>query len=104
MEQVELLSEEHNPIQETGTLAIDLGNSTTVVAFQGELDKTIKLLNLPPITRVKGEIPSLVWSSKDLPNHYLVGNEVSMIENSNQKYSNLQADFKRWICSPQNCY
>ena len=101
MEQVELLSEEHNPIQETGTLAIDLGNSTTVVAFQGELDKTIKLLNLPPITRVKGEIPSLVWSSKDLPNHYLVGNEVSMIENSNQKYSNLQADFKRWICSPQ---
>ena len=47
-----------------GTLAIDLGNSTTVVAFQGEKDADPILLELPPITRANGEIPSLVISSQ----------------------------------------
>ena len=100
MEKAELLPEEHKPTQEKGTLAIDLGNSTTVVAFQGELDKTVRLLNLPPITRVQGEIPSLVWSSPDTHVCNLVGNQISTIKDSSKKESHLQSDFKRWICSP----
>ena len=48
-----------------GTLAIDLGNSTTVIAFQPETNKHPKLLNIPPISRFKGEVPSLVWQSQE---------------------------------------
>ena len=52
----------HNT-EEIGTLAIDLGNSTTVVAFQAENNKEPILLDLPTLTRIEGEIPSPI----DLP-------------------------------------
>ena len=42
-----------------GTLAIDLGSSTTVVVFQKENGQPPELLDLPPISRAPGEIPSL---------------------------------------------
>ena len=70
-----------------GTLAVDLGNSTTVVAFQGELEETLTLLDLPPITRREGEIPSLIWYSKKKPDQILIGNQVSTLnleESDNQ--------------------
>ena len=86
---------------EKGTLAIDLGNSTTVVAFQGEKDTKIKLLDLHPITRCPGEIPSLIWYSKQTPPYKAVGDQISKLNLTESKENNLHSDFKRWICAPQ---
>ncbi len=90
----------HNQSQ-IGTLAIDFGNSTTVVAFQGEKDHYASLLNLPPITRLRGEVPSLIWTSKADPNEVLVGNEVLGLSLTSKSSSNLCMDFKRWIGYPE---
>ena len=51
-----------------GTLAIDLGSSTTVVVFQKENGQPPELLDLPPISRAIGEIPSLIWKSSEKKN------------------------------------
>ncbi len=42
-----------------GTLAIDFGNTNTIVAFQDETNSQPELLNLSPISRELDEIPSL---------------------------------------------
>ena len=83
--------------QKVGTLAIDLGSSTTVVAFQAEDDDTPKLLDLPPISRAKGEIPSLVWYRKENDPNLLVGQEVIDFELPKEEKINICSDFKRWI-------
>ena len=85
---------------QVGTLAIDLGNWTTVVAFQGEADLSATLLDLPPITRLKGEIPSLIWQSETEPNEVLVGNQVLQLGLAMKNSPNLSMDFKRWIGNP----
>lgn len=87
-------------LQEKGTLAIDLGNSTTVVAFQGEQDQTIKLLELSPLSRSPGEVPSVVWCSSSNSPYKAVGNEISKFNLSSDSNSCLRTDFKRWICAP----
>ena len=87
--------------KDQGTLAIDLGNSTTVVAFQGEEDKNIRLLDLFPISRIPGEVPSLVWHSNDNPPYTAVGNEISKLDLNKDKEQYLMSDFKRWICAPK---
>ena len=51
-----------------GTLAIDLGSSTTVVVFQKENGQPPELLDLPPISRAPGEIPSLIWKLSEKKN------------------------------------
>ena len=86
---------------ETGTLAIDLGNSTTVVAFQGELTSEIKLLDLTPISRIPGEIPTLVWCCPEKAPYKLIGNEVTQLESLKNDDENISSDFKRWICAPK---
>ena len=86
--------------KERGTLAIDFGNSTTVIAFQGEFDSTIKLINLPPISRSPGEIPTLVWFSPESSPSKAVGAEVSKLELIGNSNPNLISDFKRWIGAP----
>ena len=45
----------------TGTLAIDLGNTNTVVAFQGQKDINSVLVEIPNITSSPGVIPTAVW-------------------------------------------
>ena len=55
-----------------GTLAIDLGSSTTVVVFQKENEQHPELLDLPPISRSPGEIPSLIWKSSEKEEPYLI--------------------------------
>ncbi len=93
----ELLSKRH-----AGSLAIDLGATTTVVAFQGEFDKATTLLEFPAISRTKGEIPSLVWHREDIQPSYLFGQEVlsSDLAKNNKDY--ICNDFKRWIGSPDS--
>ncbi len=91
--------EKSSSYSKRGTLAIDLGNTTTVVAFQPEIGTPPTLLDLKPISRVKGEIPSLVWHSpKEIPS-VLVGQEVLQLGLRNQDSPLLCKDFKRLIGS-----
>ena len=91
----------HNS-EKAGTLAIDLGNSNTVVAFQGEKDDVPTLLELPPITRITGQIPSLVWVPSYPNDELLIGNQVLKFNLTEEKSPNLSMDFKRWIGSSLN--
>ena len=45
----------------SGTLAIDLGNTNTVVAFQDQKDINSVLVQIPHITSSPGVIPTAVW-------------------------------------------
>ena len=45
----------------SGTLAIDLGNTNTVIAFQDEKDTNPILVEIPNITSSPGVIPTAVW-------------------------------------------
>ena len=47
----------------SGTLAIDLGNTNTVVAFQDQKDINSVLVEIPNITSSPGVIPTAVWLS-----------------------------------------
>ncbi len=83
-----------------GTLAIDLGSSTTVVVFQKENGQSPELLDLPPISRSPGEIPSLIWESEE--ECYLIGQQIIDLNLiSADKENKLSQDFKRWIGSPK---
>ena len=84
-----------------GTLAIDLGSSTTVVVFQKENGQPPELLDLPPISRAPGEIPSLIWKSSAKEESYLIGQEIIDLNLINEKENNLSQDFKRWIGSTE---
>ena len=83
----------------SGTLAIDLGNTNTVVAFQDEKDINSVLVEIPNITSSPGVIPTAVWF--DEPSKILkIGvSAINMRNNSNSDlffYSN----FKRLIGNP----
>ncbi len=84
---------------DSGTLAIDLGSSTTVVVFQKENGQSPELLDLPPISRASGEIPSLIWKSSEKDECYLIGQEIIDLNLINKTENNLSQDFKRWIGS-----
>ena len=84
----------------SGTLAIDLGSSTTVVVFQKDNGQPPELLDLPPISRAPGEIPSLIWESSEKEESYLIGQEIIDLNLIKEKDNNLSQDFKRWIGSP----
>ena len=85
-----------------GTLAIDLGSSTTVVVFQKENEESPELLDLSPICRCPGEIPSLVLESLEKEEYYFVGQEVIDLNLFREgKENHLSQDFKRWIGSPE---
>ncbi len=84
----------------SGTLAIDLGSSNTVVAFQGERDPKITLIDLRPISRAPGEVPSLIWlpSNNEMPK--LFGHQIKDLNLDQKNSKNLISDFKRWIGDP----
>ncbi len=86
-----------------GTLAIDLGSTTTVVAFQEENQGTVQLLELPSITRAPGEVPSLIWKSQinEEPS-FLFGQEIENLSLEQKSDEALISDFKRWIGAPKN--
>tara|TARA_B100000700_G_C15035376_1_gene852523 strand:- start:43 stop:1620 length:1578 start_codon:yes stop_codon:yes gene_type:complete len=90
----EFQTEETNPLE--GTLAIDLGNSTTVVAFQGEKELNPRLVDLSQINRAQGEVPSAVWSPDNNFYGCKVGQEALNQINANE---DVCLDFKRWIGS-----
>ena len=44
----------------SGTLAIDLGNTNSVIAFQDEKDRDSVLIEIPGITSSPGVVPTVV--------------------------------------------
>ena len=80
----------------SGTLAIDLGSTTTVVAFSPSGERQVQLLDLPPISRRPGEVPSLIWTAQETP---LLGNQVLEGGLVDRDDPCLMADFKRRIGS-----
>ena len=77
-----------------GTLAIDLGSTTTVVAFAAANERSPRLLDLPPISQRVGEVPSLLWLSDESP---LLGQQVLDAGLADQDDPLLARDFKRHI-------
>ena len=80
-----------------GTLAIDLGSSTTVVAFQRANQAEIELLELPAITREQGSVPSLIWAEHAGDGAVLVGRQVLEGGLNERDAPQLHRDFKRQI-------
>ena len=102
IDQLENIQQDEINNNDFGTLAIDLGSSTTVVVFQKENGESPELLELPPISRSPGEIPSLIWKSSEEEENYLIGQQIIDLNLiSEEKEKNLSQDFKRWIGSPE---
>tara|TARA_B100000886_G_scaffold48532_1_gene29928 strand:- start:59 stop:1627 length:1569 start_codon:yes stop_codon:yes gene_type:complete len=83
----------------SGTLAIDLGNTNTVVAFQDQKDINSVLLEIPNITSSPGVIPTAVWfegPSKTLK----IGISALKMRNSSNSDLFYHSNFKRLIGNP----
>ena len=80
----------------SGTLAIDLGNTNTVVAFQGERDINSILIEIPNITSSPGVVPTAVWFEE---NKKITKIGVSAYRMKNELNSDLffHSNFKRLI-------
>jgi len=80
-----------------GTLAIDLGSSTTVVAWQGASEPA-RLLDLPPYSVEEPcVIPSLLWLSAPGDPRPLIGRQVLEAGLAERQTPALCRDFKRLI-------
>ncbi len=83
----------------SGTLAIDLGNTNTVIAFQDQKDINSILIEIPNITSSPGVIPTAVWfeESSKIPK---IG--ISALKMRNKYNSDLffHSNFKRLIGNP----
>ena len=83
----------------SGTLALDLGNTNTVLAFQDEKDSDFILIEIPGITSSPGVIPSVVWFEGG-DNVGRIG--LSALKKKNLSYSEkyFHSNFKRLIGNP----
>jgi molecular chaperone DnaK (HSP70) len=100
-EQPRAVEENFQVSPRSGTLAIDLGSTTTVVMFQADGSRQIEPVDLSPISRCPGEVPSLLWANRDTNPHPLVGRQVIDSGLSGWEGPELQRDFKRWIGHPE---
>ena len=83
----------------SGTLAIDLGNTNTVLAFQNEAKNKPFLVDIPDICKSPGIVPTALWyEGKD--SNTLIGMQAININNkkNNEKY--FYSNFKRLIGNP----
>ena len=83
-----------------GTLAIDLGSTTTVVAFQSAQTAGPQLLELGAISRSPGQVPSLIWAKGADDPSPLVGRQVLDAGLEDSDAPQLLRDFKRKIGAP----
>ena len=83
----------------TGTIAIDLGNTNTVITFQEEKGSKPILIEIPNITRVAGIIPTAIWHEEDT-NTSLIGMEALGKFNESGDNENFYSNFKRLIGNP----
>jgi molecular chaperone DnaK (HSP70) len=81
-----------------GTLAIDLGSTTTVVAYQGNDGSKAQLLAIAPFSSSDPQvIPSLIWLGDTSNPRPLIGRQVIEAGLLEQGGPQLHRDFKRWI-------
>ncbi|MBM5792497.1 MAG: Hsp70 family protein [Cyanobacteria bacterium M_surface_7_m2_037] len=81
-----------------GTLAIDLGSTTTVVAYQGSGDPSPALLDLASISASDPSVvPSLIWLQDGKASPPLIGRQVIEAGLLEQGGAGLHRDFKRRI-------
>ena len=80
----------------TGTLAIDLGNTNTVIAFQDQKDINSVLVEIPNITSSPGVIPTAVWFEETSKIPKIGMSALKMRENSDSDLF-FHSNFKRLI-------
>ncbi len=87
-----------------GTLAIDLGNTNTVLAFQGEKNSSPILLDIPAITKSPGIVPTALWFEENNGGEVIIGTEAlkMIIKNNQEEY--FYSNFKRLIGNPYEKY
>ena len=83
----------------SGTLAIDLGNTNTVIAYQGERDKHFILIEIPYITSSPGVIPTAIWF-EDESNRTMIGVSALKMKNQSNSEKFFHYNFKRLIGNP----
>ena len=82
-----------------GTLAIDLGNTNTVVAFQDQKDINPILIDIPNITSSPGVIPTAVWFEEPSKSMKIGVSAINMKNNPNSDLF-FHSNFKRLIGNP----
>ena len=80
----------------SGTLAIDLGNTNTVVAFQDEKEINSVLVEIPNITSSPGVVPTAVWFEEPSKILKIGISALQMLENPNSELF-FHSNFKRLI-------
>jgi len=83
----------------SGTLAIDLGNTNTVIAFQDQKNINSVLIEIPNITSSPGVIPTAVWfegTSKVIK----IGMSALKMKNKPNSELYFHSNFKRLIGNP----
>ena len=83
----------------SGTLAIDIGNTNTVIAFQDQKDTNSVLVEIPNITSSPGVIPTAVWFEEPLKTIKIGISALKMKNNSNSDIF-FHSNFKRLIGNP----
>ena len=83
----------------SGTLAIDLGNTNTVMAFQDQEDISSVLVEIPNITSSPGVIPTAVWFEEPSKTLKIGISALNMKDNSNSDLF-FHSNFKRLIGNP----
>jgi len=87
-----------------GTLAIDLGNTNTVLAFQDEKSSIPILLDMPSITKSPGIVPTTIWFDENKGGKAIIGTEALKIFNENNQEKFFYSNFKRLIGNPYEKY
>ena len=83
----------------SGTLAIDLGNTNTVIAFQDQKDTHPVLIEIPNITSSPGIIPTAIWFEEPLKILKIGISALNMKYSSNSDLF-FHSNFKRLIGNP----
>ena len=83
----------------SGTLALDLGNTNTVIAFQEERDNDLVLIDIPGITISPGVVPTVVWFEGE---EKITSIGLSALKKKNFSNSEIyfHSNFKRLIGNP----
>ena len=83
----------------SGTLAIDLGNTNTVIAFQDKKNINSVLVEIPNITSSPGVIPTAIWYEEN-SEILKIGISALNMKNSSNSDSFFHSNFKRLIGNP----
>ena len=87
-----------------GPLSIDLGNTNTVLAFQGEKSSTPILVEMPSITKSPGIVPTAIWFEGKKGGEVFIGTEALKMINENNQEKYFYSNFKRLIGNPYEKY